>query len=942
MAAEPLSPMPSAALNVSTPSNGVRHHHHLHDHLHADRQSPYEFATTTSTTSTTGSTMDDNNNHINSSSSSSSNHSNSSNGDDIVSPTPRGPSPAKSTRPGSRIITGSELSPLKILQQNHITHAAQHQQTAEDPLSPSPGTPGSGMAPGFPPHNHNHQHKHSGSSSNMAPPPLPSSAGGSGSGSGSNSNSGLSSPRKAPIVKRFPVRISGQQPDSSSAGGVGGGGRRESSSPVRRRQSNEQHQFRSSQHQLQQDAMTMSLSDHEEGFKKRAIEIFEDDESAFPDDIMDEDHEEEGDNDNKMDHDGGGGGRNNEEDEIMQDHSGVNADDTVMSTFSTFSAVPNHTMLTGMRSDSPTKFSASVSGSGATPRGRSGGAGDSARTPKGGAGNGPDRSGTHQLYDSQNSAGSSNLMDFTEQLRFGSYNGGAGGSQPTPSRRGQSIGPGNGVAQTPQRSGPGGDLVNLLDFDITPMPTPRSIPTITPRELESLKSGFLSEISSLKASLSGKEAEVLSLKTAVGDAEKRVGECLEQLREVESVQEALASEKDNWERRGREMEAVLRKVKEEIVLGQREREELEFKLDEAEKRREAAEMMAQDAESKMAGMRAGKASAEAANDPRSPGIGALSSNKEVEIAVERVARELHALYKSKHETKVAALKKSYETRWEKKVRELQGQVDELAAENEELRRIGGARDDRRADSARIAELEEERKAERAQNAAHIRELQAESQKLEAILKTVQADNSDLRVLLERERVEKGELVQLAEEMMNMQQSFLSGGGGTVVEEPEPEPEREPVREPVRKPSPPAPAPVRELVNGAAKTPARRQSSSISSYGGKTPLGVRSSMPPPASYSSNENAAPSGNNFRMSVNGGAPNFRASGLRAPGSSLGGKPSMIGRAGSQHNKSNSVAGSLPRPGSGLGTSRGLMGSIEKMGAGASSGYGRRYNGD
>ena len=48
------------------------------------------------------------------------------------------------------------------------------------------------------------------------------------------------------------------------------------------------------------------------------------------------------------------------------------------------------------------------------------------------------------------------------------------------------------------------------------------MPSITPRELESLKSNFLSEISSLKASLSGKEAEVQSLKTAVGDAEKRV------------------------------------------------------------------------------------------------------------------------------------------------------------------------------------------------------------------------------------------------------------------------------------------------------------------------------------------------------------------------------------------------------------------------------------
>ena len=149
-------------------------------------------------------------------------------------------------------------------------------------------------------------------------------------------------------------------------------------------------------------------------------------------------------------------------------------------------------------------------------------------------------------------------------------------------------------------------MSNLLDFDIPPAPTPRSMPSITPRELESLKSSFLSEISSLKASLSGKEAEVQSLKTAVGDAEKRVGESMEQVREERNLKGQLAAEKEEWEKRGREMESVLRNVKEEIVHGEREREDLEGRLEESERRREAAEMMAQEAESKMAGMKAGK------------------------------------------------------------------------------------------------------------------------------------------------------------------------------------------------------------------------------------------------------------------------------------------------------------------------------------------------
>ena len=173
------------------------------------------------------------------------------------------------------------------------------------------------------------------------------------------------------------------------------------------------------------------------------------------------------------------------------------------------------------------------------------------------------------------------------------------------------------------------------------------MPTITPRELETLKSNFLSEISSLKASLSGKEAEVQSLKTAVGDAEKRVGESMEQVREERNRKVQLAVETEEWEKRGREMEAVLRNVKEEIVHGERERENLEGRLEESERRREAAEMMAQEAESKMAGMKAGKSTpASEAGDGKPDEC--HCGGRSVELAVEKVSRELHTLYKENH------------------------------------------------------------------------------------------------------------------------------------------------------------------------------------------------------------------------------------------------------------------------------------------------------
>ncbi|KAK3360284.1 hypothetical protein B0T25DRAFT_578262 [Lasiosphaeria hispida] len=893
MQAAPLSPTPSTALNFSTPSTNPRYE-------------SYEVRTCTRTSNTSQSGDDAENEEGNSSPFLPHVM------DDGGSPTPtsRGPSPPK-VRPMSRVISGSELSPLKILQQ-------QPTATIEETASPAKTMPPPALIP--------------------------------------------QSPRKmSSPIKRFPVKVN---------------------TPL----ANETPRRASQERRISlQDAVREN-----EGLK-HAIEIFEDEENVLdtepPREQSGNGNNDIDDNDNVDDtmlmgasaagpEQSRGRYHDQEQDEdhdpgYADEPAGI--DDTMISTFSTFSAVPNMTMLAQMRSNSPTKYS--VMG-GATPRTVRG---DPTATIKTQRANGP-------LPDRSGSGNTINLMDFTEQMRFGGYPSEPRRSNPSPSRQN-----GSAVPSTPQRS----HLVNLLDFDIPPMPTPRSIPTVTPRELESLKSGFLSEISSLKASLSGKEAEVMSLKTAVGDAEKRVGECMEQLREVQGMQGSLVAEKDSWEKRGREMESVLRKVKEEIVLGQREREELEFKLDEAEKRREAAEMMAQEAESKMAGMRAGKASAEAAAASGSPIPAAVGSNKEVEIAVERVARELHALYKSKHETKVTALKKSYENRWEKKVRELQSQVDELARDNEELR-VGRDATITKVDLARLAELEDERKEEKAKDAAHIKELEAEVEKYEAVIKTVKSDNAELRVLLERERVEKGELVMLAEEMMNMQtqapvesqqppqnhnnysQQPLQNNYNQ--QPPQNNYNQQPSQSNYNQQPPqnqnyngsngsngsngnynngnsgnysngnngysngnngynnanngysgnPAPTPNRHSgvpSEAANRTPAR---SSMQSVRG-TPLTATKSAYSSSIAEGGNGSTNNGGSFRGSISGP----RASGLRAPG----GGPvagvsglSKIGRVPTHERaKSAAMGGSgVPRPGSGLGMrSGGIMSSIEKMGS-------------
>lgn len=569
---------------------------------------------------------------------------------------------------------------------------------------------------------------------------------------------------------------------------------------------------------------------------KKAIEIFEDEKTGIGEEVGLSENSPATEDAPGVDHDESAG-----------------PDDTMTSTFSTFSVVPNLTVFSKL-GHSPLKNATF---------------GSTAPRTKLQRGPIPETSPARERAIAAGSP-SDLLMDFTDQMRFprASASPGTRGRLPPSSTMPN-------VSATPDRHS-----THLIDFDIPPMPTPRSLPTITPRELESLKSKFLSEISALKASLSGKEAEVQSLKTAVGDAEKRVGESTEQMREERAAKEQLCAEKDAWERRGREVEGVLGKMKGEMVTGQREKEELEQKLEESEKRREAAEMLHQEAESKMAGMRAGKecektisakdASGSPGRGPKAPAAsGTTTTTREVEMAVERVARELHALYKGKHETKVAALKKSYESRWEKRVKELESRIQEVCQENEVLRERETQAAPRFDPDATTVAVAEERKAQAAKDGAAIKELGAEIQRLEAVVSTVKRDNRELRTMLEKERVEKGELVQLAEEMMSMQ-SIVVGPSSQ---------QQQNQRRQDRAELPTA---------AVAKTP--KASSSSSSSSGE--LLARSS----------------------SVGRGVG---VSGLRAPGASALRAPG--------HVRGGSVG--LPRPGGGP-RSSGLVSSIERMG--------------
>ena len=311
---------------------------------------------------------------------------------------------------------------------------------------------------------------------------------------------------------------------------------------------------------------------------------------------------------------------------------------------------------------------------------------------------------------------------------------------------------------------PGGkkNLLNLLDFDLPPQPTPRSVPSITVRELESLKSSCSSEISSLKASLSGREAEVASLKKAVTDAERRVGEALENVREERSAREHAESGKAEWEKKGREVEALLKSVKEEYLAGEKEKDEMAQRLEESSNAREEAELRAAEAATKASVAQSdfdGKSSNPSATDA----LMTARVAKIVDEKQENLARELHTVYKKKHESKVATLKRTYEARGEKRCNELQKKIDELTRQNEEFQAVkesslsleqpGNGNADAQRSNEQKAELEEQK--------ARIAGLLEE-------MSSVRDTHAQLLIDLESERIEKGELVAAVDEMLALQ------------------------------------------------------------------------------------------------------------------------------------------------------------------------------
>lgn len=562
-------------------------------------------------------------------------------------------------------------------------------------------------------------------------------------------------------------------------------------------------------------------------------------------------------------------------------------DDTHLSTFS---ALPDMTTFANLRR-SPVKNSAEVTG---TPTKAWRGEPNNPTTPT--TAKGPSDTNVSPTPRRRQSNESVNLLDLTDSVNYfhrvsqrfsrGNNRLSPRKSSPFKSRRESIRSPGK---------------YSLIDFDIPPAPTPRSIPTITPRELESLKSGFLSEISSLRATLSGKEAEVSSLKQAVADAERRVAEALEEVRNEAIRKEALEVEQAEWQRRGREMEAVLREVRAEIIETERERDRLAAKLEEAERQREQLESRIVELESQLDAAR--KMSPQKPSPPPSSDQRLITPEecaKEVQDAVEKVARELHSLYKNKHETKVAALKKSYEARWEKRVREAENRFKEAQEEIERLKTERPANLNASMVGRDTEELETEN-----------RMLEAKLKGLEQEMASVKKDNERLHEELRVERAEKSELVAAVDEWLAMQQQILP-------DQPQPQPQ------PQSQPQPPQHAEQRSAL-------ALSRGSSVSSQSASgIPTGDESGTSMATESTSTRHTTDTDTGLKRSGSRSAHSggSGSSGIRPPSS---GKSRLSFYGGHSRNNSggrpSNIGSGIPTPGR-----SGIMSSIERMGRGGS----------
>lgn len=252
------------------------------------------------------------------------------------------------------------------------------------------------------------------------------------------------------------------------------------------------------------------------------------------------------------------------------------------------------------------------------------------------------------------------------------------------------------------------------------------------------------------------------------------------MREEKSRREFLEKEKEEWQRRGLEFEVILKKVKSEVLESEKERTELtekaelaEERVREAESRAAEAEERAARAESARTNVENGAASvtSESSNASNGSLFTAEQVQKQIDEKVHALSTELHAIYKKKHITKVAGLKKGFEAKTKEKTVELSTKVEALERQNEELQAKLDGTFSGVVPTSLTAVSDEQREEERKrldEQAALIERQKAELAGRDSELRSQRQNFETVLADLERERVEKGELVAAVDEMLALQ------------------------------------------------------------------------------------------------------------------------------------------------------------------------------
>ena len=203
-----------------------------------------------------------------------------------------------------------------------------------------------------------------------------------------------------------------------------------------------------------------------------------------------------------------------------------------------------------------------------------------------------------------------------------------------------------------------------------------------------------------------------------------------------------------------------------------------------------------EAESKIAGMKASSSSSAPLEG------GSANTNSEVEAAVTKVAKELHGLYKTKHEAKVTALKKSYSDRWEKKIKDLQTKIDELSKENDDLRvgrdatmtgvepgaLVAGASPEREAQKEKEKQNREQQEQRIEEQRRQIANVERELEDVRRNLANSTEQNVSLVSQLSASRAETAELIAATEELMILSQNAMASSSSGTNNAPPPPPD----------------------------------------------------------------------------------------------------------------------------------------------------------